>query len=275
MSNLTSMKKALSFLLLPVTAFVLSFSLIFCSDDPLPREMGNIKVKFDNVVGTSDLKLDSSSYVNAAGEDFVVSKLNYYVSNIKLISSSGNNFTVPQDSSYFLIREANAGSQQITINNVPAGNYSGIEFIIGVDSLRSVSDISKRKGILDKDSGPTNAEAMYWDWNPGYIFLMLEGTSDSATSANGKFYYHIGGFGGRTEKTINNIRTAKVDFGSERALVTKSLTPEIGLKADVLKIFSGPTKLSIKENTGVMFTPYSKNIADNYVNMFSLDQIRN
>jgi hypothetical protein len=180
---------------------------------------------------------------------------------------------VPQDSSYFLIREANEASQLVTINNVPAGEYSGIEFTIGVDSLRSVSDMAKRKGILDKDSGPTNEEGMYWDWNPGYIFLKLEGESDSATSANGKFYYHIGGFGGLIEKTLNNIRTTKIDFGSQKAKVTDTSVPEIHLNADILKVFNGSTKLSIKANTSVMYEPLSKNIADNYVNMFSLDQI--
>lgn len=269
------MKRTFSYLLLPVLAFVFSTSLLTCTDDPVPLPTGSIKVSFDNVVGSKDLKLNSDTYINADGEDFTVSTLNYYISNIKLIAAAGNNFTVPQDSSYFLIREGNVDSQQITINNVPARNYTGIEFVIGIDSLRSVSDISRRKGILDKDSGPTNEEAMYWDWNPGYIFLKLEGTSDSATSSNNRFYYHIGGFGGLTEKTLNNIRVAKIGFGDQRAAVSKNAATQINLKADVLKVFNGPTKVSIKENTSVMFMPFSKNIADNYVSMFSLDQIIN
>ncbi|MCE7068102.1 MbnP family protein [Dyadobacter sp. CY326] len=271
------MKKTFSYLLLSTVTVVFIAAIICCTDDPLPlpTTTGSVKLKFDNVMGAKDLKLDTDTYTNAAGEDFTVSKLNYYVSNIKLIAAAGSNFTVPQDSSYFLIREGNVDSQQITINHVPAGNYTGIEFVIGIDSLRSVSDASKRTGILDKDSGPTNEEAMYWDWNPGYIFLKLEGNSDSATSANGKFYYHIGGFGGLTEKTLNNIRVAKIDFGSQTATVSQNAVTRINLKADILKVFNGPTKLSIKENTSVMFMPFSKNIADNYMRMFSLDQINN
>ncbi|MCF2490289.1 MbnP family protein [Dyadobacter sp. CY347] len=270
------MKRTFSYLLLSVTAVIFSASLIAsCTDDPVPLPMGSVKVKFDNVVGSKDLKLDSDTYMNAAGEEFKVSMLNYYISNIKFIAAAGNSYTVPQDSSYFLIREGNVDSQQITINNVPARNYTGIEFVIGIDSLRSVSDISKRKGILDKDSGPTNQEAMYWDWNPGYIFLKFEGTSDSATSSNNKFYYHIGGFGGLTEKTLNNIRVAKINFGDQRAAVSENGATQINLKADILKVFNGSTSVRIKENTSVMFMPFSKNIADNYMTMFSLDQIIN
>ncbi|MCF0064339.1 hypothetical protein MUK70_25885 [Dyadobacter chenwenxiniae] len=267
------MKRRFSYLLLAFMAVFVSASLNSCTDDPVPLPTGSIKVKFDNVVGSQDLKLNAETYANASKENFTVSRLNYYISNIKFIASNGNNFTVPQDSSYFLIREGNVDSQQITINNVPAGNYTGIEFVIGIDSLRSVSDISKRKGILDQTSGPTNEEGMYWNWNPGYIFFMLEGDSDSATSSNGKFYYHIGGFGGLTLKTLNNIRVTKIDFGAQRATVSKNAASQINLKADILKMFNGPTKVSIKENSSVMFTPYSKNIADNYVSMFSLDQI--
>lgn len=188
----------------------------------------------------------------------------------------GSVFTVPQDSSYFLIREANSGSQKLTIRNVLTGDYTGIEFTVGVDSLRSVMDPSEpgRKGILDKDMGPTNEEAMYWDWNPGYIFLKLEGSSDSATTANGKYYYHIGGFGGRTEKTINNLKTIKLNFPGQKAIVTTSIVSNVLMQADILKIFNGPTQLSIKTASGVMFSDTSKYIADNYAGMFSVKEIK-
>lgn len=264
------------YLLLSFIAF--SFVLTSCNDDndPVvdPTTTGSLRIEFDNIVGDRDLVLNTGTYKNAANQNFTVTKLNYYVSNIKLLMADGSSFVVPQDSSYFLIREADAESQEVTINHVPSGEYTGVEFTIGVDSLRSVADESKRKGILDRLSGPTNEEAMYWDWNPGYIFLKMEGTSDSTTnSANGKFYYHIGGFGGRTEKTINNLRTAKVDFGGKKAIVTAELSPEVHLMADVLKIFSGSTVLSISKHTSVMFEDYSTNIANNYVNMFTLDHI--
>lgn len=270
------MKFIFSSIHLLLSVFCLSFAFVSCNDDEPavdPTTTGSLRIEFDNVAGDRDLALNTATYKNAAGENFTVSMLNYYVSNIKLLKADGSSFTVPQDSSYFLIRESNAESQEVTLNNVPAGEYMSIAFIIGVDSLKSVLDKSKQKGILDQSSGPTNEEGMYWDWNPGYIFLKMEGSADSAKSPNGKYYYHIGGFGGLNVKTINNLRTVKVDFGGKKAIVTKELSPEVHLLADVLKIFSGSTQLSISKNTTVMFDPYSKNIADNYVNMFSLDHI--
>lgn len=272
-----NMKRTFSILsVLALALWVTSCAFPDENEDTDPIETGTIQLQFDNIVGNQDLQLDSVRYTNAAGEDFTISKLNYYISNIKLIKSDGSVFTVPQDSSYFLIREANTGSQNLSIRNVVTGEYTGVEFMVGVDSLRSVMEPTEpgRKGILDKDMGPTNEEAMYWDWNPGYIFLKLEGESDSSTTANGEYYYHIGGFGGRTTQTLNNLKTIKLNFPGQRAIVTTSIVSNVHIQADILKIFNGPTRLSIKENPGVMFTEFSKQIADNYAGMFSVKEIK-
>lgn len=264
--------KVILSLTLLITALVLSCKK---EDDPeaVPEVNGQLRIQFDNVVGSEPLELTKGTYKNSVNEAFTVTIFNYYVSNFRLLKADGTSFTIPKDSSYFLIRENNTDSQTITLKNIPDGDYTGLEFIVGVDSLKSIADASQRKGVLDPLEGPTNEEAMYWDWNPGYIFLKMEGSSPAATSANGKYYYHIGGFGGRTEKTINNIRTAKISFGSQKATVTEIAIPEVRLKADVSKIFDGSTKLSIAANGAVMFTDFSTKIADNYINMFSFDQV--
>ena len=108
---------------------------------------------------------------------FRLTKLNYYISNIKLRTTGGNEFIVPQDSSYFLMTENEEESQEVKIRNIPAGDYNEITFTIGVDSLRSTMDISKRTGVLDPAQGHDD---MYWSWNSGYIFVKMEGTSPSA-----------------------------------------------------------------------------------------------
>lgn len=230
---------------------------------------GRMRLAFDNVAGASDLKLNSGMYQNASGESFSITKFNYFVSNIRLRKDDGSEFVVPQDSSYFLIQEDKPASQTIALSNIPAGNYTGITFVVGVDSARSMADISKRTGVLD----PALNNGMYWDWNSGYIFMKIEGTSTVAPAAqNNAFFYHIGGFG-RANVKINNIRTVSLPFTGTVAHVESGSTPTIGLKTDVLKIFNGPTKLSIAQNPSVMFDLYSTNIADNYAQMFSYDKI--
>lgn len=108
-----------------------------------PGDKGELeKVEFDNVIGGVNLQLNTGSYTNASGETFKVSLLNYYISNIKLQNADGTTYTVPRDSSYFLIKEENP-SQLITLRDIPAGNYTGISFVLGVDSLKSTAPVQR------------------------------------------------------------------------------------------------------------------------------------
>ena len=267
------MKHIITIGLLSVVTLAL---VVFACDSPdtTPANFGHARLVFDNVVGSSDLKLGTDTYQNAAGESFTVTKFNYFVSNIRLRKEDGTDYAIPQDSSYFLIQEDRPASQTITLNNIPAGNYTGITFLVGVDSLRSLANISQRTGVLDP--GLTTHDPMYWEWNSGYIFMKLEGNSSAAPATqNNLFFYHIGGFGGGYDgkKTINNLRTVTLPFKNNVVNVQTTMTPTVALKTDALKLFNGSTQLSIAQHSSVMFEDYSTNIANNGAQMFSYDQL--
>lgn len=249
-------------------------TLLTCCDenDVLPGETGSLRIEFDNYAGDQNLEFDKD-YVNASGETFRVTKLNYYISNIRLRTMSGGEYVVPQDSSYFLVMEDQPETQSITLRGIPADDYNAITFIIGVDSLRSTMDVSRRFGVLDPAQGH---DGMYWTWNSGYIFFKMEGTSPSAPAEqDNKFYYHIGGYGGYDSPTLNNIREATVSMGSARAEVRADKVPAVHLHVDVLELFNGPTPFKIEDYSAVMFAEFSKNISENYVNMFKYDHVHN
>ncbi len=229
-----------------------------------------LSIEFDNIAGASDLQLNTGSYTNAAGENFNVTKLKYYVSNFKLTNINGSEYIVPQDSCYFLVDESDESSHEPALQ-VPEGEYKSFSFILGVDSLRSTKDISERTGVLD----PTGAGGdMYWSWNSGYIFFKMEGTSTASTM--GDFMYHVGLYGGRTAPTINNIKTISLDLtarGTPKVKAGKSTN--IHLMVDVLKLFSGNTNFSIAAHSMVMVDPFSADIAQNFFGMFKHDHTEN
>jgi hypothetical protein len=242
-------------------------------DDPATfdaNSKGDITIEFDNIVGSSDLQLNTGTYTNASGEAFKVTTLKYYVSNFKFTKTDGTIYTVPQDSSYFLIDESNAASHEPTLS-IPEGEYKAVSFMVGVDSLRNTMDISRRTGILD----PTTT-GMYWGWNSGYIHLMLEGTSPASTQVGNVFQYHIGLFGGMTSPTINNTRTVTLDLTARgTANVKKGKDTDVHLMADILKLFSGSSNLSIAAVSAVHGEANSAAIANNYAAMFTHDHTHN
>ena len=224
---------------------------------------GTVVLEFDNVAGPRDLTLNTGEVTNQHGEKFTVSTLKYFVSNIQLTSESGVVFTVPANQSYYLIDEANVASQKISLTGVPAGKYTKVSYIIGVDSLKSVAPLAERTGALDPGAV---AEGMYWTWNFGYIFFMLEGsTSDK------NIQYHIGGFGGLNTPTINNIR--RVTLSMEATKIDSEHSAEVHITADITKVFGSPNPFKIADYPTVMLNPFSTSVSANYATMFEVDHV--
>jgi hypothetical protein len=235
-----------------------------------------LSIEFDNVVGSQNLQLNTGSYTNASGETFSISLLQYFISNISVKKADGAIYTVPSDSSYFLVKESDPATRLAKVQ-VPEGEYTELSFVLGVDSLRSTMDISKRTGALDPSGGME--EGMYWGWNSGYIFFKMEGISPQApldpTSQN-KFRYHVGGFGGYSAPTINNIRTITVDLTAGGiAKLRSGRQTNVHLMVDIEKMFNGGNTVSIANHPTVMFSAFSVQIANNFAAMFRHDHTEN
>ena len=240
------------------------------------KEMPSLSLVFDNVAGSQNLVLNKKNYTNGSGESFIIDQLQYFVSNIKFRRTDGTEYTINPDSSYFLVQENNPATQTVKLK-LPAGDYDRLTFVLGVDSIRNTMDISKRTGVLDPSSSMDNG--MYWGWNSGYIFFKMEGNSTVAPAdpaGNHKFRYHIGGFGGYSAPTINNVKTISLDLVKRGILkMRKGIKAKIIVKADILKLFNGTMNLSIAAHPSVMFSEYSVNVANNYSKMFFHDRTEN
>lgn len=246
------------------------------TDDELTG-FGDVEIEFDNRAGDAAL-IFGTEYTNAAGEKVKFSTFNYYVSNFVLVKEDGTEYVVPKDSCYFLCKHDDLESREVVLKNVPAGDYTGLKFMIGVDSAKSVSPITQRTGVLDPATG---ANGMYWSWNAGYIFVKVEGTSPQAPvdpgSGENIFQYHTGLFGGYDSPTLNNLKTVSLEthHDDEPAKVRRSGGPHFHLYVDVLEMFGNPTNISVATNPYSHAGAYSKTVADNYADMFVLDHVHN
>lgn len=248
-----------------------------CGKDELSKpidssEYIDINITFDNVFDTADLVLNDGVYSSDFEELFTIRRFNYFVSNFEFIDENNVRYAIPQDSSYFLIKEGDVHSYTCRFKNVPNRKYTAMKFVIGVDSLRSTMGIEHRTGVLDVGG---YASDMAWTWNQGYIFLKLEMfqyKSKGDTSAPRPFIYHIGGYGGTNTPSINNIRETTLTF--PRTIdVSKNADVHIQVKADASKVINGTTKIEIEKYQTVMLTPFSSTIADNYKDMFSIKSL--
>jgi hypothetical protein len=153
-----------------------------CGDDTQnpPRTDGSVRVQLDHSVGGQPLVFQDRRYTNAAGNHYEIYELKYYISNLRLLGSAGE-ITVG-DTHY---RDAAvAATRTWTFDVVPNGDYTGMRFTFGLDSLRNVT------GGL-----PLTNENFAMAWPPdlggGYHLMMLDGTF-TGSSPNDPWLAHLG-----------------------------------------------------------------------------------
>jgi hypothetical protein len=234
--------------ILGITIFSLS-GLCF-SDQPVNAVVQNKwTLHLQHTIGNEMLEL-GKTYTNILGEELVVNRCRYYLSNFSVIDAQGQITILP--AKYYLVDVADTASTAIVLS-VPSKKISTIRFLLGVDSIRNVAGI--QSGTLDPMRG------MFWTWNSGYIMAQLEGTSPLANTAGHRFTYHIGGY----KNGENATRQITINL-DEKDNASKTLL----LKADINRWFKGAYNLHLGE-TPLCETPgkLAMNIADNYSHFFS------
>lgn len=221
---------------------------------------GGVKLEFLNKVGNANLVLDNGIqvtpwYINANGDSFSVTKFNYYISNVKLLRSAG---MYVEPGSYHLVQHSVDSSKNFDIGNVPPGTYTGITFLIGVDSLRNVS--GAQTGALDPANG------MFWDWNTGYIMWKFEGHSPSSAQIDKSLVFHGGGYKGFGIA----LREVTLTFPTP-ITVTSTTVNHVHITADVDILFRAPNVMDF--HTDYFATTPGKvcgQLSDNFASMFNV-----
>ncbi|MFM9945048.1 MAG: MbnP family protein [Bacteroidia bacterium] len=223
-------------------ALVCALAFVFggCKDEEIkpidtPKKTGTLTLQFANAMeGTPLTKNSSSYYSNAAGNEFIVSTFQYYISNIELTKIDGSKVKFGH---YELIDAFDLASQTVTLDDVPNGDYKAISYFIGIDSLRNHS------GNQDGDLSPT--KGMLWTWSSGYLFLKLEGFYKDGISQN-SFRYHIG-----TDQFLNKISNSisfKINADTKKAFMNCNLA----------EFFKNPNVFDIKADDDIQSFPSEK-----------------
>lgn len=218
---------------------------------------GTLRINFTNSVNGKPVVLRDSIYSNYFGEQYSISKLKYYISNITLTDEKGSK----NWGGYYLMNAA-SGDSSFEFNLQP-GQYKNLEFLLGVDSIKNCS--GAQTGALD----PMND--MFWTWNSGYVMFKLEGTSPASTSDLQRIEYHIGGY-----KGSNNVST-KINFDfRDPALLdikTNSVT-EILIETNLDHYWYGNADIKIAASPVCTTTgELAKTIASNFKSLFSIKNI--
>jgi hypothetical protein len=155
-----------------------------CGDDD--GDAGTLTIHLDHQVAGQELNVDPvATYTNAAGNVYSVSLLEYIISDVDLVNTSGATHRL-RDEHYRNAAIAATGS--FTSLDVPAGEYHALRFTFGVSAERNIT------GSLPNTTDFANME---WptQMGGGYHYMRLEGLFDNGGSSQA-FLSHTGPSGG-------------------------------------------------------------------------------
>lgn len=241
---------------------------VSCSnnDEETITGTGSLNIEYDNAFGSNDLILQTQSNTNASNEVLKINTIKYIVSNIVLTKDDGTVLTYPKSESYFIIDESTTGGQVVSLENIPAGNYTKIKFGIGVDKTQFDLGATGQGDFLTTAS----TAGMLWNWTSGYKFLAYEGTFTSPTVTTAtSFTIHTGQTG-----TDYNYTEVTLDLPTN-AQVRTTVTPDVHLIVDLSKITDGTNKISLSEAATIMGGAKLALITQNISEMFRVDHVHN
>lgn len=147
-----------------------------------------VELSFTPVVDGKPFFRDSI-YTSPGGDRYKITNWKFFVSNIALSSSFGQEqIAIKDNKPAVLLIDFSMHNKTIPseLMNVQTGAYTDIRFDVGLPRQINHSDPTSALPPLDLAQ-----QDMYWEWNSGYIFLLIEG--QLINEKKDRFHFAIGG----------------------------------------------------------------------------------
>jgi len=226
----------LAFALLPVGG---------CSDGSATGP-GTVVIELEHTVDGAPLELNTGQYVNAAGNPYTVSVLEYVLSDFHFhpsasSASPGEHYEAPVA---HYASQADASTRSIVLDQVSPGDYAEVHFVCGIVGSKNVSD-----AYPDLDlAGMAWPEPM----GGGYHYLRNEGNYVDQNQQARAFTTHLGPSMGTDFSTEPSF-----DYGFT---VKSGETTTIRLVMDVNEWYANPNTYDFGDHGAIMGDPAAQQI---------------
>jgi cytochrome c peroxidase len=171
------------------------------------------------------LVFDALTNKTAKGQTISVTRLDFLMSDVAL--RRGDGVWIGQ-TNWFAYISAREGRTSFALENVPAGNFDGVRFHIGLSPNINHGDVAQWPA-----GHPLNPEVngLHWGWAGGYVFFAFEGR----WGAKG-YSYHL----------ANDPQLMTVELPVQ---IDTSADCSVRIALDVEKILSGTSRIQLGDAT--------------------------
>lgn len=193
--------------------------------EPTPAE---VSMEVTPVVGQVPLAADTSVRYIVGGREITFKSAQVYLSEIRLLRADGSEEPFGADpvevtalragtsdaenkahheviriSDRILLLQLQKGPQTALLGQAPAGQYSGLRFVLGIRGQANhvaITEVPEHHPLARLEDGSN-----FWAWHNGYIFTRIEGRLDldGDRVLEDDWYFHLGGDGFQQEITLS------------------------------------------------------------------------
>jgi hypothetical protein len=164
-------------------------------DKPLPPDLptdpqGTVEVRFTPTINGNTLNLNEIN-LGPNQQRIIVETLKFYLSKIKVLDNS----VVLGETDVALLDFSNS-DKSFSFKANP-GTITGLSFDLGLSPDQNGTNNPDFNPAAYENSHPLSIyNSMYWTWASGYIFLKIEGRTDTTQAQNAApmftWFYHCG-----------------------------------------------------------------------------------
>jgi cytochrome c peroxidase len=171
----------------------------------------------------------SFRYQTSAGETFSITRVSYLVSDLELQRTDGSWLEFSNSVAWL---DAGQGRNSFRLENVPAGEFCSIRFLVGLNT-----NLNRANPAKFPAGHPLNpdVDGLYWSWQGGYVFIALEGLWRNAAGEMDGWAYHLA-------RDTNAIR---VTLAAPLAVTNET---EVNLDFDLATVLNAPCPLSFAKD---------------------------
>ena len=155
------------------------------TEEPAAVPSGKVIFSIQHMVNGTPLHENDLSYTNEAGNQYLISDVKYFISDITFYKHVGSTTLIHQWKDIFYIEEDIPATKTIQFfDPLPAGAYDSINFIFGISE-------SKNKSFMFVNPPEVN---MAWPevLGGGYHYMMIDGKWKDTAGITQPFNFHLG-----------------------------------------------------------------------------------
>lgn len=176
----------MKFRIILIYIIFLVFAVSCKKDDPItenPVKYGKINFQFTHKVNGQALVVDTLVYTNAAGNEYLINEVQYFISDVVLHNSDGTDYILSDDIHYI---DSDLSSTMLwsVADKIPVGNYTSVSFTFGINESKNQSYMFQNPPERD----------MFWPefLGGGYHYMKLNGKWKDTTNSITPFNFHLG-----------------------------------------------------------------------------------